>query len=169
MPPRAAELQVLRRTTIRTQRAAGVSLPATRKVSLAPSFHLLTAPRRSGSYLKRPMSAGPPWQTTVAAVRQSKSTRVHLALNEPTDNSCCLRTDQYALCPAGAEINEECFHKHPLEFASELQTLRYIYVNDTRNRTEVQIPATRVNTGTIPKGSTCPSSFLILTGAASMS
>lgn len=66
-----------------------------------------------------------------------------------------VHTDQYALCPADAEINEECFHKIPLDFASEMQVLRYIYVNDTSNRTEVQIPATRIRTGTIPQGSTC--------------
>ena len=76
----------------------------------------------------------------------------------------CVCADQYSLCPAGAEINEECFHKIPLHFASEMQTLRYIYVNDTSNRTEVEIPATRISTGTVPKGSTCASLLLDISG-----
>ena len=61
---------------------------------------------------------------------------------------------QYSLCRSTEALTEECFHKLPLQFASDIQTLRYIYVNDTANHTEVQINATRVSEGTVPAGST---------------
>lgn len=61
---------------------------------------------------------------------------------------------QYALCPAGAALSEECFHKYPLRFADDTQKLRYMYLNDTANHTEVIIDAVRVSEGTVPKGST---------------
>jgi len=61
---------------------------------------------------------------------------------------------QYSLCPASSELTEECFHRFPLEFASNKQTLRYHYLNDTGNQTEVEIDAVRISEGTVPGGST---------------
>lgn len=61
---------------------------------------------------------------------------------------------QYSLCPAGPELSESCFNAMPLEFHGDMQKLRYIYLNQTDNMTEVQIPATRVSEGVLPAGST---------------
>ena len=66
--------------------------------------------------------------------------------------NCDVNTERsrYSLCPAGESINEACFHKLPLRFASPQQILRYMYVNndtDHSNRTEVAITATRVTEG----------------------
>ena len=61
---------------------------------------------------------------------------------------------QYSLCPVGSQLTEACFHKLPLQFASDKQVLRYMYTNQTDNKTEVEITATRVSQGTIPAGST---------------
>ena len=51
-------------------------------------------------------------------------------------------------------MTEACFHKLPLQFASDKQVLRYMYTNQTDNKTEVEITATRVSKGTVPAGST---------------
>ena len=159
---------MLRTTTTQTQLVAGVFRPATGKASLALSSHLLGSPQLSGSYPKRQMSAGPQWQTMVVAVCH-RATMIDVCAvfviwycRWCANGLGCVRADQYALCPASAEITEECFHKIPLHFASEMQTLRYIYVNDTSNRTEVQIPATRINTGTVTRGSTCAYSVQVV-------
>ena len=67
---------------------------------------------------------------------------------------------QYALCPANDPLNEECFHKTPLQYVDGKQVLRYMYLNDTlpaghpANNTEVTIDAVRVSEGTVPAGST---------------
>lgn len=54
----------------------------------------------------------------------------------------------YRLCPKGAELNEECFEKTPLEFVGDTSKLRWM------DGHEVEIPATRLSTGTQPAGST---------------
>jgi lytic starch monooxygenase len=60
----------------------------------------------------------------------------------------------YSLCPAEKDITEACFHALPLTYAdSGTQRLRYVYLNNTANTTEVTIPAVRVARGTIPEGS----------------
>lgn len=63
---------------------------------------------------------------------------------------------QYSLCPLveGEVLTEECFQKFPLDFVDDNQTLRYIYLNETSNSTEVVIDAVRVSEGTTPRGST---------------
>merc|ERR1712216_56374 len=42
---------------------------------------------------------------------------------------------QYSLCPADSSLTEDCFHRLPLEFASNKQILRYHYLNDSSNQT----------------------------------
>eukprot|EP01062_Namystynia_karyoxenos_P029311 TRINITY_DN2204_c0_g1_i1.p2 TRINITY_DN2204_c0_g1~~TRINITY_DN2204_c0_g1_i1.p2 ORF type:complete len:478 (+),score=132.39 TRINITY_DN2204_c0_g1_i1:90-1436(+) len=60
---------------------------------------------------------------------------------------------QYRLCPAGEKLTEECFRKHPLEFADPgQQWLQFGAGMDTANRSS--ITAQRVSTGTVPAGST---------------
>jgi len=59
---------------------------------------------------------------------------------------------QYRLCPAGSNLTEECFQKHPLEFVGDKQWLQFGRGLNRSNRTE--IPATRVSEGTVPAGST---------------
>lgn len=87
---------------------------------------------------------------------------------------------QYRLCPKGEEQTEACFQKMPLEFVGDEQYIQYCDIStdlalslmplrnvtpaelpvqkafptacDRANRTA--IPAMRVNTGTIPQGST---------------
>lgn len=63
---------------------------------------------------------------------------------------------QYSLCPLveGKALTEECFRKFPLHFVDNKQKLRYIYLNNTANHTEVDIEAVRVSQGTTPEGST---------------
>eukprot|EP00658_Telonema_sp_P-2_P065472 TRINITY_DN54702_c0_g1_i1.p1 TRINITY_DN54702_c0_g1~~TRINITY_DN54702_c0_g1_i1.p1 ORF type:complete len:368 (-),score=63.01 TRINITY_DN54702_c0_g1_i1:394-1497(-) len=61
---------------------------------------------------------------------------------------------QYRLCPAGEEPTEECFFKHPLEFASSVQTLEYSNSSDPRTSEVWEINGTYVSTGTLPVGST---------------
>lgn len=60
---------------------------------------------------------------------------------------------QYSLCPAEETLAEECFHRTPLGFVNDSQWLRYLYVNDTSNQTQVEIRATRTKDGTTPEGS----------------
>lgn len=61
----------------------------------------------------------------------------------------------YSLCPASEELTEECFNKMPLQYVNNSrQQLRYIYVNDTSNKTETTIIATRVTEGVYPQGAT---------------
>lgn len=55
---------------------------------------------------------------------------------------------QYRLCPASAELTEECFMKTPLEFVREKQALMW------NNGTRFAINGTFVDQGTWPKGST---------------
>eukprot|EP00040_Diaphanoeca_grandis_P003277 m.24470 g.24470 ORF g.24470 m.24470 type:complete len:363 (-) comp14616_c0_seq1:138-1226(-) len=59
----------------------------------------------------------------------------------------------YNLCPASEPLTEDCFARTPLQFVDNTSTLRYIYVNDTTNKTETMIEATRFSTGTLPVGS----------------
>jgi len=61
---------------------------------------------------------------------------------------------QYSLCPAWKELTEACFEEFPLQFLDNTQKLRYMYLNQTDNTTEVEIPATRVSEGVLPAGST---------------
>lgn len=55
---------------------------------------------------------------------------------------------QYRLCPKDAELTEECFMKTPLKFIGPKQTLLWM------NGDELEIDATRVSEGVLPKGST---------------
>jgi hypothetical protein len=59
---------------------------------------------------------------------------------------------QYRICPAGSKLTEECFQKIPLEFSGNTQWIQFGHGLDVNNRTE--IPAVRVNEGTVPVGST---------------
>ena len=54
----------------------------------------------------------------------------------------------YRLCPLGSNLTEDCFWRHPLKFHGNTQRLRW------SNGTEVEIPASRVSSGTFPPGST---------------
>lgn len=55
---------------------------------------------------------------------------------------------QYRLCPKSEPLTEECFQRTPLPFAGSTQKLRL------GNKTELQINATLVSSGTLPEGST---------------
>lgn len=55
---------------------------------------------------------------------------------------------QYRLCPADAELTEECFAKTPLEFVRDAQALQW------NNGTRMSIKGTFVDEGTYPLGST---------------
>jgi len=60
---------------------------------------------------------------------------------------------QYRLCPADAELTEECFQSNPLAFVGDTQWLQYGPDGlDRRNRTEIK--AHRVSEGVVPNGST---------------
>jgi len=63
----------------------------------------------------------------------------------------------YSLCPADAELTEECFEKTPLQFVDSTSTLQYMYLSNngtlSPNKTEVKIAATRVTAGVHPAGS----------------
>lgn len=54
----------------------------------------------------------------------------------------------YSLCKSSPDLTEECFDANPLQFASENQKLRYMFLKNngtlSPNHTEVTIPATRV-------------------------
>jgi hypothetical protein len=54
---------------------------------------------------------------------------------------------QYRMCPAGEDLNEECFQKTPLSYASNKSLLRW------SDGHEVEIDALRVTEGTTPAGS----------------
>jgi len=57
---------------------------------------------------------------------------------------------QYRLCPADAELTEECFQSHPVPFADGTSTLRWA----GKNGETVVFNATDVSVGTLPEGST---------------
>lgn len=57
----------------------------------------------------------------------------------------------YRLCPWDQEPTEECFQKMPLTLIGDKQWLQWGSGMDVFNRTE--IPAVRLDTGTVPKGS----------------
>lgn len=75
---------------------------------------------------------------------------------------------QYRLCKKSGPVTEECFQGTPMEFYGDDQYIQYCIntqqlppYNDAPEawppcdeRTRVSIPAVRVNTGTVPKGST---------------
>eukprot|EP01043_Picozoa_sp_COSAG02_P014291 COSAG02_NODE_587_length_19920_cov_78.898693_3_plen_234_part_00 len=71
---------------------------------------------------------------------------------DPLMAGCCApwHADQYRLCPKGSSLTEECFRKHPLEFADDTTTIRY----HDDSRPDFEIPAMDVSRGTIPAGST---------------
>lgn len=56
----------------------------------------------------------------------------------------------YRLCPADSELTEECFQDHHLEFVGDQSWLEYGKRSDN-NRTAIN--ASRISTGTNPKGS----------------
>ena len=57
----------------------------------------------------------------------------------------------YSLCPANETLNEECFNAHPLAFASDNTTIRYIA--GPLNGTEYHLPAKDATEGVFPLGS----------------
>jgi len=60
---------------------------------------------------------------------------------------------QYRLCPVGQTLDEECFHKIPLEFVGDVQWLQFGQGMDVSSRME--IPAMRVGGDkVVPAGST---------------
>ena len=55
---------------------------------------------------------------------------------------------QYRLCPASSPLTEDCFRRHPLDFATSRQALQW------NNGSRLAIPGTFVTEGVEPEGST---------------
>ncbi len=77
-----------------------------------------------------------------------ESVRPSVCLSENLNDITFASADQYRLCPANETLDEECFRRLPLSFASTLTTLEF------DDGTSMEIPATHVSYGTRPEGST---------------